>query len=154
LFIHVPSKAYTAEECTTIRKFVEKGGALLIVIEEDYWATLSQINPNDIIQPFGITFAGNSPEKTSGGHSMAGKITKKNYSIPSHGARLVNGGQPFAFSNASDINPIGVYAETKGGGKVIAMGEGMVSLYMTAWQNVTNYECAEFMQDVVGWLLR
>jgi hypothetical protein len=33
------------------------------------------------------------------------------------------------------------------------MGEGMVSLYMTSWQDVTGYECAGFMDEVVGWLL-
>ena len=154
LFIQVPSKKYSADECTAIRHYVEKGGALFIVIEEDYWATLAQINPNDIVSPFGITFKANSPDATSGGHSVPGKVTKKKYSIPSHGARIVEGGTPFAYSNASDANPFGVYVETKGGGKVIAMGEGMVSLYMTSWQGVTNYECAGFMDEVVGWLLK
>jgi len=153
LFIHVPSKKYSADECTTIRQYVEKGGALLIVIEEDYWATLEQVNANDIIKPFGITFKSNSPDPSSGGHSVPGKVTKKKYSIPSHGARIVEGGTPFAYSNASDANPFGVYAETKGGGKVIAMGEGMVSLYMTSWQGVSDYQCAGFMDEVVGWLL-
>ena len=90
----------------------------------------------------------------SGGHSKAGAITKTRYSIPFHGARLVEGGTPFAFSNASDENPFGVYVETKGGGKVVAMGEGMVSLYMTSWQGVNDYQCSEFMNDVIGWLLK
>jgi hypothetical protein len=66
----------------------------------------------------------------------------------------VEGGKPFAYSNASDENPFGVYAETAGGGKIVAMGEGMVSLYMTSWQEVNNYQCAEFMGDVIGWLLK
>jgi len=153
LFIHTPSKNYSADECTAIRQYVEKGGSLFIVIEEDYWATLAQVNANDIVKPFGITFASDSPDASSGGHSIAGKITKKKYSIPSHGARLVQGGTPFAYSNASDTNPFGVYVETKGGGKVIAMGEGMVSLYMTSWQGVKDYQCAGFMEEVVGWLL-
>lgn len=153
LFIHVPSKKYSADECTAIRQYAEKGGALFIVIEEDYWTPLTQINANDIVKPFGITFKSNSPDASSGGHSAPGKVTKKKYSIPSHGARVVEGGTPFAYSNASDANPFGVYAETKRGGKVIAMGEGMVSLYMTSWQGVSNYQCAGFMDEVVGWLL-
>ncbi|HEX5170940.1 MAG TPA: hypothetical protein VFW11_17315 [Cyclobacteriaceae bacterium] len=153
LFIHVPSKNYSEDECSAIGQYVEKGGALFIVIEEDYWATLAQVNANDIVARFGITFKSNSSDASSGGHSVPGKVTKKKYSIPSHGARIVEGGAPFAYSNASDTNPIGVYAETKGGGKVIAMGEGMVSLYMTSWQGVTDYQCAGFMDEVVGWLL-
>jgi hypothetical protein len=153
LFIHTPSTKYSVDECTAIRQFVEKGGALFIVIEEDYWATLSQVNANDIVSSFGITFKSNSPDTTVGGHSVPGKVTKKKYSIPFHGARVTEGGQPFAFSNATNAKPFAVYAETKGGGKVVAMGEGMVSLYMTSWQGVSNYQCAEFMNDVVGWLL-
>ncbi len=153
LFIHTPSKKYSADEYTAIQQFVEKGGALFIVIEEDYWATLDQVNANDIVRPFGITFKSNSSDTTVGGHSEPGKITRKKYSIPFHGARAVEGGKPFAFSNASGAKPFGVYAETKAGGKVIAMGEGMVSLYMTKWQNVSDYQCAGFMDEVVGWLL-
>src|SRR5258706_10689671 len=153
LFIHTASKKYSAHECTAIRKYVERGGALFVGIEEDYWATLEQVNANDIVTPLGITFKSNSPDATSGGHSVPGNVTKKKYAIPFHGARMVEGGTPFAFSDASDANPFGVYAETKTGGKVIAMGEGMVSLYMTSWQGVTDYQCAGFMDEVVGWLL-
>ena len=155
LFIHSPGSKYSADEIAAIKQFVDNGGSLFVVMEEDYWSTLDQVNVNDIVNPFGITFKGDSPDKTVGGHSVAGKITKKKYSIPSHGVRLVEGGTPFAYTNAaSDKNPFGVYVETKGGGKVVAMGEGMVSLYMTSWQGVNNYECSPFMQDVFGWLLK
>jgi hypothetical protein len=65
----------------------------------------------------------------------------------------VEGGKPFAYSDASNTVPIGVYEETKGGGKIVAMGEGMASLYMNSWQGVNDYQCAAFMGDVVGWLL-
>ena len=154
LFIHVPSKKYSADECKTIRQYVEKGGSLFIVVEEDYWSTLAQVNANDIVTPFGITFASNNPDRSSGGHSKPGKVTNKKYSIPYHGARTVQGGTPFAYSNAPEANAFGVFAEVNGGGKVIAMGEGMVSLYMTSWQDVNNYQCAPFMGEAIGWLLK
>lgn len=153
LFIHVPTTKYSAEECNAIRQYIAKGGALFIVVEEDYWVTLAQVNVNDIVSPFGITFSSNNPDKSSGGHSVPGKVTKKKYSIPFHGARKVEGGTPFACSNKSVENPFGVFTEVKGGGKVIAMGEGMASLYMTSWQGVTDYECAAFMNDMIAWLL-
>jgi hypothetical protein len=154
LFIHSPSVKYSPDECKVIAQFIKKGGALFIVVEEDYWGTLAQININDIVTPFGITFKSDNPNRASGGHSNPGVITKAKYSIPMHGARLVEGGKPFAYSNVSDENPFGVYAETQGGGKIVAMGEGMVSLYMTSWQGVNNYQCAEFMGDTIGWLLK
>lgn len=154
LFIHVPSTKYSADECKAIKQYIEKGGSLFIVIEEDYWATLEQINANDVVKPFGITYASNSEDKSTGGHSTPGKVTEKKYSIPYHGARKVEGGTPFAVSNVSDTNTFGVFTEVKGGGKVIAMGEGMVSLYMTSWEGVTDYQCAGFMEETIGWLLK
>ncbi len=154
LFVHVPSTKYSVDECTAIREYIEKGGSLFIVIEEDYWATLEQVNVNDIVKPFGITYASNSDDQSTGGHSTPGKVMTTKYSIPYHGARKVDGGTPFAFSNASEKNHFGVFTEVKGGGKIIAMGEGMVSLYMTSWQGVTDYQCAGFMGEVIGWLLK
>jgi hypothetical protein len=154
LFIHAAGSKYTAEESKAIGNFIKKGGSLFIVMEEDYWGTLDQINVNDIVTPFEITFKSNNPTKVVGGHSKPGAITKVKYSIPSHGARLVEGGTPFAYTNAPDETPIGVYKEVTGGGKIIAMGEGMVSLYMTSWQDVKDYQCAPFMGEVIGWLLK
>ena len=153
LFIHVPSKKYSADECKAIHEYIAKGGSLFIVVDEDYWATLAQVNVNDIVTPFGITYSSNNPDRSSGGHSEPGKITRKKYSIPYHGARTVQGGTPFAISNDSAANAFGVFTEVKGGGKVVAMGEGMVSLYMTSWQGVNDYQCAPFMEETIGWLL-
>jgi hypothetical protein len=154
LFIHIPSIKYSTDECKVIHQYLERGGSLFIAIEEDYWATLDQVNPNEILSPFGIKFSSNNPDKTVGGHATEGQITKKKYSIPFHGARLVEGGTPFAFSNQPESSTFAVFTEIKGGGKIIAMGEAMASLYMTSWQDVNNYECAPFMEDVVGWLLK
>lgn len=154
VFIHVPAAKYSPDECKVLREYIEKGGSLFIVIEEDYWATLEQVNVNDIVKPFGIAFASNNPDRSTGGHSNPGKVTQKKYSIPFHGARIVEGGTPFAFSDQSEANPFGVFAETKGGGKIVAMGEGMVSLYMTEWQDVTGYQCVGFMGETIGWLLK
>lgn len=154
LFIHVPSKGYSPDECKAIRQFLEKGGSLFIAIEEDYWATLEQVNANDIVSPFGIKFSSNSDDKSVGGHAPKNNISKQDYSIPFHGARQVEGGTPFAFSNHTEPTAFAVFTEVKGGGKIVAMGEAMASLYMTSWQGVNNYACAPFMQDVVGWLLK
>lgn len=154
LFIQVPSMKYSEAECKAIHQFLENGGSLFIAIEEDSWATLDQVNANDIVSPFGIRFSSDNSDKTVGGHSVQNKITKEKYSIPFHGARLVEGGTPFAFSNGPDPSVFAVFTETTGGGKIIAMGEAMVSLYMTSWQDVNDYECAPFMRDVVGWLLK
>jgi len=155
LFIHIPSARYTPAETQAIRQYIGRGGSLFMVMDADYWSTLEQVNANDLVSPFGITFKGNNPdEQSSGGYSAPGKVTARRFSIPYHGARVVEGGTPFCFSNQTEKNPFGVYAETKNGGKIIAMGDGMVSLYMNSWQGVNDYQCAPFMQDALAWLLK
>jgi hypothetical protein len=36
----------------------------------------------------------------------------------------------------SDASPFGLFKEVENGGKIIVMGDGMVSLYMTSWEGV------------------
>ena len=154
LFIHMPSTKFGSDEILTIQEYVKNGGSLFLVVEVDYWSTLEQVNANDIVSPFGIVYKNDNPDsQSSGGYSQPGEVTTARFSIPYHGARIVEGGTPFCFSNKTNDNPFGIYKEVPGGGKIVAMGEGMVSLYMTSWEGVSNYQCSEFMQDVLRWLL-
>jgi hypothetical protein len=155
LFIHIPSAKYTPSETKAIQQYVQRGGSLFLVMDADYWSTLEQVNANDLVSPFGITFKSDNPDgQSSGGYASPGKVASKRFSIPYHGARLVEGGTPFCFSNQTEKNPFGVYTEAKNGGKIIAMGDGMVSLYMNSWEGVNDYQCAPFMQDALAWLLK
>ncbi|NBA84906.1 hypothetical protein GVN16_04005 [Emticicia sp. CRIBPO] len=153
LFIHIPTLQYAPGEVKAIRNYLEKGGSLFIVTEVDYWATLQQTNVNDLLEPFGIQYKGTIPDSLIGGYTKAGVITPKPLKISYHEGRIVEGGTPFCFGVQSEKYPFGVYKELKGGGRIIAMGEGMVSLYMTSWQGVNDYQCSEFMHDVFRWLL-
>ena len=115
------------------------------VVLASTWATLDLVNVNDILKPFGIIFKGDHPDGNAvGGYSASTAVTREKYKIPYHGARLVEGGTPFAYSDKDKENPFGVYKEMKGGGKIVAMGEGMVSLYMTTWQEVNDYQCSGY----------
>lgn len=154
LFIHIPSAKYTPGEVSAISKHIAAGGSLFLVLDQDMWSTLEQTNVNDLIQPFGIQFGGESPDSLAGGHTKPGLITDKRLKISYHGARTVTGGTPFAFNDRSDANPFGVFKEVGKGGKVVVMGDGMTSLYMTSWEGVNDYQCQEFMQDVFRWLLK
>ena len=153
LFIHIPSAKYTPGEVGAISKYVASGGALFLVMDQDMWSTLEQTNVNDIIRPFGVQFGGESPDSLAGGHTKAGLITGKSLKISYHGARTVTGGTPFGFNDRSDAHPFGVFKEVEKGGRIVVMGDGMVSLYMTSWEGVQDYQCQEFMQDVFRWLL-
>ncbi|HEY3403763.1 MAG TPA: hypothetical protein VGK59_10275 [Ohtaekwangia sp.] len=153
LFIHIPSAKYEASEVEAIKEYIRKGGSLFLAAEVDFWATLEQTNVNDIVTPFGITFGQNSPDTLSGGYTKPGVITDKTLKVTYHGARQVTGGTPFCFNNQR-AEPFGTYVDLpKKGGKIIAMGDGMVSLYMTTWKDVKDYQCQDFMQAVFKWLL-
>lgn len=153
LFLQGAGGKFDDTETAAIREFVQKGGGLFITMDEDYWGTLDQININDIVKPFGIEFKKNNPNQSSGGYAKAGPIATQQWSIPVHGARIVEGGTPFCYIKA-DESPFGVYKEVPDGGRIIAMGDGMSSLYMNEWENVKNYQCLPFMQDVFAWLVR
>jgi hypothetical protein len=154
VFIHIPSAQYTPGEVTAITKHIAGGGSLFLVMDQDMWSTLKQTNVNDLIAPFGIQFGGESPDPLAGGHTKAGLITDKRLRISYHDARTVTGGTPFSFNDRSDANPFGTFTEVKNGGRIVVMGDGMVSLYMTSWEGVQDYQCQEFMQAVFRWLLK
>ncbi len=154
LFIHIPSSKYAPDEVSAITRYVTGGGSLFLVMDQDMWSTLEQTNVNDLIRPFGMQFGGESPDSQAGGHTNAGVITDKRLKISYHGARTVTGGTPFSFNDRSDEHPFGTFKEVGNGGKVVVMGDGMVSLYMTSWEGVQDYQCQEFMQAVFRWLLK
>ncbi len=154
LFIHIPSAKYTPGEVGAVTKYISGGGSLFLVMDQDMWSTLEQTNVNELIGPFGIQFGREGPDAQAGGHTNAGPVTDKRLKISYHGARTVTGGTPFAFNDRSDANPFGTFKEVEKGGKVVVMGDGMVSLYMTSWEGVQDYQCQEFMQDVFRWLLK
>jgi hypothetical protein len=154
LFLQGVGVTLDENETKAIRDFVEKGGGLFVTMDEDYWGTLDKLNINEIVKPFGIEYKQNNPDRSSGGYANAGDIAKERWSIPVHGARIVEGGTPFCYINADESKPFGVYKEINNGGRIVAMGDGMSSLYMNQWENVDNYQCSQFMQDVLGWLIK
>lgn len=154
LFIHIPSAKYTASEASAVATYIRGGGSLFLVMDQDMWSTLEQTNVNDLIRPFGVQFGGESPDMQAGGHTNPGPVTSTRLKITYHGARTVTGGTPFAFNDRSDANPFGVFTEGENGGRIIVMGDGMVSLYMTSWEAVQDYQCQELMQAAFRWLLK
>jgi hypothetical protein len=154
LFIHIPSAKYSPGEIKAITQYLQNGGSLFLAMDVDYWSTLEQTAVNDIIEPFGIQYGGQSPDTLSGGYTKAGIITDKSLKITFAEGRIVKGGTPFCFSTQTEEYPFGTFRELQNGGKMIIMGDGMVSLYMTSWKGVSDYQCGEFMYDVLKWLLK
>ena len=153
LYIHIPKKQYTEKEVKAIHKFIDAGGSLFIIMDSEYWSSLSDTNVNDLIAPYGIQYGDAIPDKLPGGHTIKGEIHEEPLKISYHEARKVIGGTPFVYGDElGEAYPAAAYVKTKKGGKLVVMGEAMVSLYMTSWEGVDDYQCQEFMQDVFNWL--
>ncbi len=152
LFIHVPSSKFEADEVKDIIHFVKNGGSLFLAMEEDDWTTLEKTNVNDIIKPFGMQFGGLINDRASDGYSIVSELTPKSYKIPYHAPRIVKGGIPFCFNNASD-EYFGTYKALDKGGKIVLMGDGMISLSLNSWQGINDQQRNEFMNNVLKWLL-
>ena len=60
VFIHTPSSKYSPSEITALIQYINKGGSLFLVMDEDYWSTLEQTDANELVRPFGIKFGGKS----------------------------------------------------------------------------------------------
>ena len=85
----------------------------------------------------------------SGYDNVHVKVSDGYFGWPEHGPY-----DAIIVTAAAEFVPPPLLEQLKEGGKIVAMGEGMVSLYMTSWQGVNDYKCAEFMQEVIGWLLK
>lgn len=160
LFMHIPKKTFSPEEIKAIRGFMKSGGSLFVAMDEDRWTTLQQCNINELLEPFDIKFGDNWPQATReervGGQARDAAFLSEPLSIPCHGARTVEGGTAFCFARETpdrDVYqvPYGVYRELDGGGRIIAMSEGMASLYMNRWKG-EGYQCDRFMSCALGWL--
>lgn len=153
VLLHVPSLPYTDPEIESLQDFVKNGGSLFVVMDEAYWSSLEETRINTLLKPFGMAIGEKIPDTIAGGHTVQSAITPMPLKIPYHGGRRVSGGTPFCYGPVFNNQAFGAFNEIPGGGKLVVMGEGMVSLYMTEWQGVTDYQCQEFMTEVFNWLL-
>jgi hypothetical protein len=140
MFIHIPSTKYDSSGVKAITHYLNNGGSPFLVMDKDYWSTLEAANVNDILSPFGVQFGKLSPYSSLVGYTKAGLITEKPLIITYHSGRIIRGGTPFCFSNQSEESPFGIFKNLKNGGKIIVMGDGMVSLYMTSWKGINDNE--------------
>ncbi|MEL6974614.1 MAG: hypothetical protein AAGL29_04380 [Bacteroidota bacterium] len=153
LILHVPSLHYSRKEVKDIKKYVRKGGSLLMVMEADYWTDIDKTNVNEIIDGFGMQYGTQSKDTLFGGYTKKGDITSRKLKVVYELGRSIDGGEPFAFNSQTD-EAFGVYKELNNGGRLVVLGDAMASLYMTEWRGVAGYLCQEFMDGIYKWLLR
>ncbi|HTV02813.1 MAG TPA: hypothetical protein VMF13_19845 [Luteitalea sp.] len=172
VYLRAPANEFTEPERTAIVEYVKSGGSLLLVVDEEQRQKLAVTRVNDVIAPFGLSLTGDTPYlHNTGAVSRAGDVTKGAYELPYSGGRAINGGTAFAWQLDADgkpAQPFAAYVAVPGGGRVVAMAEGMASLLLGTPEGKrltgpprdavnTVYwgkDSEAFMVDVFSWLLR
>ena len=171
LYLRAPNAEITAPERDAIVAFVKAGGSLLVVVDEESRQPIGTTKINDLLAPFGMTLTADTPYiHNTGAVARSGEVTRASYEVPYSGGRAIDGGTAFAWqldAEGKPAQPFAAWTKVAGGGRVIVMAEGMVSLFLGTPEgkrltggvrdpSTTTYwgkDSAPFMADVFAWLL-
>lgn len=171
LYLRGPSKTFSKDEQQSIIQFIQNGGALLLVIDEERRMSLSETQVNQVLAPFGMKLTDDIPYlHNCGAIAKAGLINVSDRELPYSGGRAIIGGTPFAFQlnqAGKPAQPFAASMQVKQGGKIIILAEGMASALMGTKEGIrlsgvsrnptlTTYwgkDSVPFMNEVITWLL-
>ena len=168
-YFRAPNGTFSESEKAAIVAYVNGGGSLLLVLDEESRQSLAKTGVNDILAPFGMKLTGDTPRiVNTGAIAKAGAINRADRQVPYDGGREIVGGTPFAFQLDRDGKPAQPYAAYKkldSGARIVVMAEGMASLFLGVPDAVRLYEdpagntkwwgkdSRVFMEEVLAWLL-
>lgn len=172
LYIRAPTQEFGAAETEAVVAFVKGGGCLFLALDEERRQSLEKTRVNTLITPFGLRLTpDNEYLHNCGGIAKAGEINKADREVPFSGGRTVEGGTPFAFQldkEGKPAQPFGAYKRLDNGARIVALGEGMATLFLGVPEGVrltgvpydptkTTYwgkDSAIFMEELLAWLSR
>ena len=130
LILFSPTKPFTATEKETIVKYLNQGGSMLLIFDEERRTKLEEVGVNDFVKPFGIEFTGDIPVRHNcGAIAEKSNICKTRRELPYSGGRSIAGGE--VISRVYDEgNYIHCAYKTTGKGKIILMSDGMAGLLL------------------------
>jgi len=128
---HDLQKNITSEEATALVNFINRGGSLIVFVDEEaHRVLLEPYNINAVTTPFGVEFGyDHKIAFNNGAVSFENEIFKGRYEVPCTGMRSVKGGIPASVC-MDDGYLHATYVELASGGKLFACAETMVALLM------------------------
>jgi len=171
VYFRAPSGTFTESEKAAIVAYVNQGGSLLLVLDEEKRQSLAKTGVNDILAPFGMRLSGDTPRiANTGAIAKAGEINRADREVPYDGGREIFGGTPFAFQldrNGNAAQPYAAYKKLDSGARIVVLAEGMASLFLGSPDGVRLHEdpinpgntkwwgkdSEAFMEEVFAWLL-
>jgi len=171
VYFRAPNRTFAESEKTAIVTYVNGGGSLLLVLDEEKRQSLAKTGVNDILAPFGMKLSGDTPRiANTGAIAKAGEINRADREVPYDGGREILGGTPFAFQldrKGNPAQPYAAYQKLANGARIVVMAEGMASLFLGSPDAVRLYEdpanpdrtrwwgkdSRVFMEEVLAWLM-
>jgi hypothetical protein len=167
-FIPPVQQPLTKEELAVLRKFIKKGGSVLVIADEEQAAKvkLEKMRLNELLMPFDLKLTDDTPFiPNRGALAPASDIFSATHEIPYSGGRAVEGGLPLAFvlDESGQLTNIAhtAFVTTSAGGNIVVMAEAMASLFLggnNGQRLVDNQwwgkDSAAFMEDILRWMLK
>jgi hypothetical protein len=168
LLVAGPAQPFSDAARAAIQEFVEHGGSLLVIVDDDRRQPRAREIANPLLAPFGLEFTAEIPYVHNvGAVALAGPINREKRELPYSGGRAVKGGTAFSLIQDTDQLAHAAFVERPSGGRVIAIGEAMVALGMGKPEGVrlsgvpndpsrTTYwgkDSAVFVDEILRWLL-
>ncbi len=153
---HNLQKNITTEEATALVNFINRGGALIVFVDEEaHRVLLEPYNINAVTKPFGVEFGyDHKIAFNNGAVSFENEIFKGRYEVPCTGMRSVKGGIPASVC-MDDGYLHATYVELENGGKLFACAETMVALLMGGDEDIERKgptrRTAEGKMTQTGW---
>lgn len=131
LILFSPTKPFLDIEKQSILKYLQSGGSLLLIFDEERRTSLNGVGVNDIIVPFGIELTEDAPVRHNcGAIADNSDICSGKRELPYSGGRSIKGGKIISRVN-DDGNYIHcAYLKLPAGGKIIVMSDGMAGLLL------------------------
>lgn len=126
-----PTKVFTETEIKNLVRYVEKGGSLLVIFDEERRTPLN-VGINQVITPFGISLTENIPVRHNCGAVTTGDtlVCKGIRELPFSGGRSVKGGTVISKVYDEGDYVHAAYQLLKRGNKIIVMSDGMAGLLL------------------------
>ncbi|MFC2137848.1 hypothetical protein ACFLTE_06710, partial [Bacteroidota bacterium] len=131
LILFLPTKSFSDTEINAIKEYINSGGSLLLIFDQEFRMSLDGVGVNKIIVPFGIELTEDTPAPHNcGAIAEEGIICSGKRELPYSGGRSVKGGIIISKVNAAGNYIHSAFVKTPNGGKIIVMSDGMAGLLM------------------------
>lgn len=130
LVLFSPTKVFESKEKEAIINYLNKGGSLLLIFDEERRTPLS-VGVNDIIIPFGLELTENvSAPHNCGALAEKNEVCSNKRELPYSGGRSIKGGHVISkvYHNGEFVHCS--YVALNAGGKIMVMSDGMAGLLL------------------------